>query len=121
MCQAFVAEIVETGNKNHCVTEATHVLSRKLKEGLNLELFRNVSVQEFDRLKVLITLDYGNTSEWLKKIRILISKTAMVECCKLSLYANGLVMTIEAHEFSCIYTRVQQSLLERVLNQFRHK
>ena len=35
----------------------------------------------------------------------------MVGCCKLSLYANGLVMSIisgiEAHEFLCIYTRVQ--------------
>ena len=105
MCQAFVAEIVETGNKNHCVTEATHVLSRKLKEGLNLELFRNVSVQEFDRLKVLITLDYGNTSEWLKKVRILISKTAMVECCKLSLYANGLVMSTHLWNRGHEYTR----------------
>ena len=28
------------------------------------------------------------------KKRILISKTAMVGCCKLSLYANGLVMSI---------------------------
>ena len=36
-------------------------------------------------------VDYFGTSEhWVvKKIRILISKTAMVGCCKLSLYANG--------------------------------
>ena len=77
------------------------------------------------RIPSLERVDYFGTSEHYrvveKKIRILISKTAMVGCCKLSLYANGLVMTIEAHEFSCIYTRVQQSLLTRVLNQFRHK
>ena len=45
---------------------------------LNLELFRNVSVHEF---KALITLEQVNTTEWSKK-------TAMVGCCKLSLYAN---------------------------------
>ena len=47
-----------------------------------------MSVHEFYRLKVLITLEQVNTTEWSKKIRILISKTAMVGCCKLSLYAN---------------------------------
>ena len=30
--QAFLAETVKTGNKNHCVTEATHVLRRKLRK-----------------------------------------------------------------------------------------
>ena len=30
----------------------------------------------------------------VEKIRILISKTVMVGCCKLSLYANGLVMNM---------------------------
>ena len=35
LCQASVAEIVETGNKNRCVTEATHVLRRKLKPCVN--------------------------------------------------------------------------------------
>ena len=29
--QAFLEETVETGNKNRCVTEATHVLRRKLR------------------------------------------------------------------------------------------
>ena len=35
-------------------------------------------------------IDYEqvNTTEWSKKIRILIRKIAMVRCCKLSLYAN---------------------------------
>ena len=55
-------ETVETGDKNHCVIEATHVLQR-----LNLELFRNVSVHEFYRLKALITLEQVNTTEWSKK------------------------------------------------------
>ena len=53
-----------------------------------------MSVHEFYRLKALITLEQVNTTEWSKKkIRILISKTAMVGCCKL-LYANGLVMSM---------------------------
>ena len=30
MYQAFLAETVETGTKNRCVIEATHVLRRKL-------------------------------------------------------------------------------------------
>ena len=48
-----------------------------------------MSVHEFYRLKALITLEQVNTTEWSKKkMRILISKTAMVGCCKLSLYAN---------------------------------
>ena len=32
LCQAFLAETVETGNKNRCVTEVTHVLRRKLRK-----------------------------------------------------------------------------------------
>ena len=32
-----------------------------------LELFRNVLVHEFYRLKVLITLEQVNTTEWSKK------------------------------------------------------
>ena len=43
-------------------------------------------VHKFYRLKVLITLEQVNNTEWSKKIRILISKTVMVRCCKLSLY-----------------------------------
>ena len=42
------------------------------------ELFRNVSVHEFYRLKDLITLEQVDTTEWSKKKkkkRILISKT----------------------------------------------
>ena len=47
-----------------------------------------MSVHEFYRLKALITFEQVNTTEWSKKIRILISKIAMIGCCKLSLYAN---------------------------------
>ena len=37
-------ETVETGNKDHCVTEATHVLQRKLiKDKCDLEPFRKGS------------------------------------------------------------------------------
>ena len=47
-----------------------------------------MSVHEFYRLKALISLEQVNTTEVLEKIRILISKTEMVGCCKLLLYAN---------------------------------
>ena len=40
-------------------------------------------VDKFYRLKALITMEQMNTTEWSrKKKRILISKTAMVGCCK---------------------------------------
>ena len=52
------------------------------------------SVYKFYRLKALITLERMNTTEWSKKIIIVISKTAIVGCCKLTLYANGLVMSV---------------------------
>ena len=42
-------------------------------------------------LEIDDTLEQVNTTEWSEK-KILISKTAMVGFCKLSLYANGLVM-----------------------------
>ena len=48
-----------------------------------------MSVHEFYRLKASITLEQVNTTECSKKIRILISKTEIVGCCKLLLYANG--------------------------------
>ena len=58
LCQAFLEETVGTGTKNRCVIEATHVWER-----LNFELFRNVSVHKFYRLKALITLEKVNTTE----------------------------------------------------------
>ena len=49
-----------------------------------------MSIHEFYRLNALITLEQLNTTEWSKKkIGILISKTEMVGCCKLLLYAIG--------------------------------
>ena len=62
---------------------------------INLELLGSMSVHEFYCLKALITLEQVNNTEWSKKIRILISKTEMVGCCKLLLYANGLVMSMQ--------------------------
>ena len=48
-----------------------------------------MSVDEFYRLKALITLEQVNTTEWSKqKSRILISKTEKAGCCKRLLYAN---------------------------------
>ena len=32
MCQALLVDTIETGNKNRCVTKATHVLQRKLRK-----------------------------------------------------------------------------------------
>ena len=32
MCQAFLEETVETGNKNHCMTKVMHVLQTKLRK-----------------------------------------------------------------------------------------
>ena len=93
-------------------------------------------MHEFYRLKALITLEQANTTEWSKKIRILINKTAMVGYGIVNFHCMqmGLVMSmrfiwamiemtshvnhsfdlwqrcnfsgIEALEFSCIYTRV---------------
>ena len=48
-----------------------------------------MSVHEFYRLKASITLEQVNTTECSRKIRILISKTEIVGCCKLLLYANA--------------------------------
>ena len=70
MRQAFLAETMETGTKNLCVIEATHVLKKAL-ERLNFEPFRNVSVHEFYRLKALVTFEQVNTTEWSEKKRIL--------------------------------------------------
>ena len=92
-------ETMGTGNKNHCVTEVTHVFQRKLnrKDKCDLELFWNRLVHRFYHLKALITFEKVNTSVVGKKKRrrILISKTSMVRQSKLSLYANDLVMSMQ--------------------------
>ena len=62
---AFLAETVKTGTKNHYVIEAMHVLQRKLKK--NLEIFWNVSVHKFYRMKEFITLEEVNTTQWSQK------------------------------------------------------
>ena len=60
--------------------------------------FRAFSKYVGPRILSFESVDYFGTSEHYrvveKKIRILISKIAMVGCCKLSLYASGLVMRI---------------------------
>ena len=53
-----------------------------------------MSVHKFYRLKTLITLEQVNTTEWSKENKDL-SKTVMVGCCKLPLYANALVMSMQ--------------------------
>ena len=53
-----------------------------------------MSVHEFYRLKTLITLEQVNATEWSKENKDL-SKTVMVGCCKLSLYANALAMSMQ--------------------------
>ena len=61
-----------TGTKNRCVIEATHVWER-----LNFELFRNVSVHKFYRLKALITLEQVNTTEWSGKKYVVVNSHCM--------------------------------------------
>ena len=85
---------METGTKNCCVIEATHVLQRKLGK----IKFRAFPKHVGPRILSFESVDYFGTSEHAllsgrKKIRIN-SKTAMVGCCKLSLYPNGLVMSM---------------------------
>ena len=63
-------ETMETGNKYCCVTEATHVLGRKLR-------FRAFPEWVCRRILSLESVDYFGTSEHFdgkKKRRILISK-----------------------------------------------
>ena len=47
-----------------------------------------MSIREFYLMKASIILEQVSTTEWSKKNKNLLSKTAMVGCCKLSLYAN---------------------------------
>jgi len=67
------------------------------EETLEKIKFRAFQEQVGPRILSLESADYLGTNEHYsgrKKRRILISKTAMVGCCKLSLYANGLVMSM---------------------------
>ena len=58
MCQAFLADTVETGTKNRCVMEATHVLRRELR--IKLRAFPKRVVP---RILSLASVDYFGTSE----------------------------------------------------------
>ena len=55
-----------------------------------------MSVHEFYLLKASIALEQVNTTEGVveKNKNLIISKTAMVGCCKLSLHANRLGMSM---------------------------
>ena len=53
---AFVAETLETGNKNHCMTKAMNVLQRKLR-------FRTFLEQVHPQILLLESVDYFGTSE----------------------------------------------------------
>ena len=63
------------------------------EESLGKIKFRAFSKRVGPRILSLESVDYFGTSEYYcvveKKKRNLISKTAMVGCCRLSLYANG--------------------------------
>ena len=83
----FLAETVETGDKNRDVTDnmfrAPCMFCEESLRKINVtdvfELFRNGSVHEFCRLKALITLEEVNTS-MVEKRRIFMSKTSMSTC-----------------------------------------
>ena len=65
------------------------------EESLGKIKFRAFPKRVGPRILSLESVDYFGTSEHLllrgrkKKITILISKIAMIGCCKLSVYANG--------------------------------
>ena len=76
--------------------EATHVC----KESLGNIKFRAFPKRVCPRILSLESVDYFGTSEHYcvvqkKKIRILISNTAMVGCCKLSCMQMDLVMSVQ--------------------------
>ena len=115
------------------------------EESLGKIKFRAFPIRVGPRIPLLQSIDYFGTL-WTplsgRKKRILITKTAMVGCCKLSAMIEMTCLVnhffdlwqwcnfsgIEAFEFSCIYTRVWvrpqtyfRSSLTRVLNRFRNK
>ena len=73
------------------------------EESLGKIKFRAFPKRVGPRILSLESVDYFGASEhyWVvgKKIRILISKIAMIGCCKLSLYAN------ESCDEQAIYSR----------------
>ena len=90
----FLAETVETGDKNRDVTDnmfrAPCMFCEESLGKINVkdvELFRNGSVHESCRLKALITLEEVNTS-MVEKRRIFMKKTSMSTCFN-SLFSNS--------------------------------
>ena len=90
----FLAETVETGDKNRDVTDSMfRAPCMFCEESLgkinvkDVELFRNGSVHEFCRLKALITLEEVNTS-MVEKTGIFMNKTSMSTCFN-SLFSNS--------------------------------
>ena len=59
MCQAFLKDTVETGTKNRCVMEATHVLRRKLRK-IEFRAFRK---RVGPKILSLESVDYFGASE----------------------------------------------------------
>ena len=92
LCQAFLAETMETATKNCCMMEGMHWCLAKKKNLGKIEFRAFLKCVSPQLILSLESNDYFGTSEhhWVvKKRRILISKTAMVGCCELLLYANG--------------------------------
>ena len=84
--QAFLAETMETGDKNWGMTGTMHILGRIL-EKINVkdvELFWNGSVHKF----YYRLLCNKRTLQWLKRKKTLRWWGQLVGCCKLSLYTN---------------------------------
>ena len=76
--QAFLAESVDPGDKIGGVTKAMHRKLRKYWCERCRAVFRKGSVDDFYRLKALITLEQVITLVVKKKRRILMSKASMV-------------------------------------------
>ena len=84
LCQAFLADTVETGTKNRCMNHSNAMPCFARKAWAFLK-------RVGPRILSLKGVDYFGASEhyWVvEEKKILISKIAVVRCCKLSMYAN---------------------------------
>ena len=66
LCQAFLADTVETGTKNRCVMEATNVLRRQLRK-IKFRAFRKRVGPRTLSLESVDYLEQVNTTEWSEK------------------------------------------------------
>ena len=85
--QGFLAETVETGDKNRDVSQRHASFGEESLEDIDakyVELLRNGSGHEFYRMKALITLEQVNISVKTSMVRL----QKLDGCCKLSFYAN---------------------------------